>query len=335
MPARLAALLTWIGLGAILLAAFAFSSSTAYPGWAVALPVVGTALVIAGGVAEPAYGAEVLLRLRPFQWMGLISYSLYLWHWPVLTMAAQRSRTGVLSVEQSMWWLLLSLGLAIITYLLVENPVRHSRLLISRRWASLGLAGCLIASSLTVATVEIHLHDTGALATPGLANLATSDPCPSPTRSELTGLQGTGPSPSRRVVARILVVGDSTACTMVPGLEAVGAPAGVRIENAAVVGCGVVSGEIAPDIVNGKNVNSVTRLCQSRANAAQARALRSGHPNIVLWASSWERSSLVVGDGNHQKVVTQGSPQWYAVLQRRMRERVSDSSRLRVPRSSC
>ena len=322
LPARVAALLSWTGLGAILLAAFDFSSSTAYPGWAVALPVVGTALVIAGGIAKPAYGAESLLRLRPFQWLGLVSYSLYLWHWPVLTLAAQHSRTGTLSVANSLWWLVLSLGLAIVTYQLVENPIRHNRPLITKRWASLVLGGCLIASSLTVATVELHLHDSGALATPGLANLATSNPCPAPPQAELTSLQGTGPAASHRIVARILLVGDSTACTMLPGLEAVGAPVGVRIENAAVIGCGVVSAEIAPKIVDGRNVNSDSRLCQSRANAAEAQAVRAGRPNIVLWASSWERAALTVGSGNHQKVVTQGSPQWYAVLQRRMQKRV-------------
>ncbi len=309
LPPRGAALLSWIGLGAVLTAAFAFSSSTAYPGWAVAVPVVGSALVIAGGVAKPAYGAESLLKLRPFQWMGLISYSLYLWHWPVLTMAAQHSRTGTLSVWDSLWWLLVSLGLAIVTYLLLENPIRHSRPLITRRWASLVLGGCLIASSLTVATVELHLHDTGTLATPGLASLATSDPCPPPSQAELSGLLGSGPAPSHRVVARILLVGDSTACTMVPGLEAVGAPAGVRIENAAVIGCGVVNG-------------SSHAVPGAESRRREARALRSGRPNIVLWASAWERTSLVVGSGGHEKVLTAGSPQWYAVMRKRMHQRV-------------
>ena len=322
LPSRLAAALSWTGLGAIVLSAFAFSSSTPYPGWAVAVPVIGTALVIAGGVAESAYGAERLLRLRPFQWMGLVSYSLYLWHWPVLTIAAQHSQSGALSVTGSLWWLLLSLGLAIITYLLLENPIRHSRLLISRRWASLLLGACLIASSLTVATVGIHLHAQGSLATPGLANLKTGAACPSPTKQAVRTLMGTGPTTKRRIVARVLLIGDSTACTMLPGLEAVGAPAGVRIEDGAVIGCGVVSGQIAPNIINGRNVNASSRTCQSRANAAEAKALRAGHPSVVLWASTWERTSLVVRSGAQQKVVDQGSPRWYAVLLKRMEERV-------------
>ena len=151
----------------------------------------------------------------------MISYSLYLWHWPVLTIAAERRGTDSLPVTDALLWLLLSLGLAVITYLLVENPIRHSTFLVSKRWASLALGGCLIASSLTVATAEIHLHDQGTLATPGLANLKTSDPCPSPTNQEVKPLMGVGPTTNHRLVARLMVVGDSTACTMLAGLEAV------------------------------------------------------------------------------------------------------------------
>src|SRR6185437_3366716 len=103
LPALSAALLSWFGLGFIVLSAFVFTQATPYPGWRVALPVVGTALVIAGGVAKPARGAESLLRLRPFQWVGLISYSLYLWHWPVLTLAAQRGGNDSLSLTASLW----------------------------------------------------------------------------------------------------------------------------------------------------------------------------------------------------------------------------------------
>jgi peptidoglycan/LPS O-acetylase OafA/YrhL len=323
LPIRLAALLSWIGLGAIVTAAFAFSSTTAYPGWAVALPVIGTALVIAGGVAKPAYGAESLLRQRPFQWIGLISYSLYLWHWPVLTIAAQRSPTGALSVSESMWWLLLSLGLAIVTYRLIENPIRHNRPLAARRWATLALGGCLIGSTLVVTTVAIHLHQQEALATPGLANLQTGMPCPGPTRQELKNLTGGAVTSTKpRTVARILLVGDSTACTMLPGLEAVGDRVGVQVENGAVIGCGVVSGQLAPQMVDGGNVNQLTGMCQSRASAAEARALRSGRPNVVLWGSTWERSELVSGSGSDQKLLTPGSSQWYSVLRKRMEQRL-------------
>ena len=247
-----------------------------------------------------------LLRLRPFQWIGLVSYSLYLWHWPVLTIAAERRGTDSLPVWDSLLWVLVSLGLAIVTYLLVENPIRHSAFLVSRRSASLALGGCLIAASLTVATVEIHIHGGGALATPGLADVGTGAACPAPTKQELATLRGTGPATTRRVSDRVLLVGDSTACTLLPGLETVGGPLGVQVEDGSVIGCGVVSGQIAPRIVNGANANAATRLCQRRADAAEQRAIRSGPPKVVLWVSTWERDALEVGSGADQKVLAPG-----------------------------
>ena len=327
LPASIAAVLSWSGLGFIVLAAVSFSSSTSYPGFAVALPVMGAAMVIAGGVAEPSWGAEIALRLRPCQWLGLISYSLYLWHWPVLTIAAEHSAGGTLSVWHALGWELLSVVLAVITYRLLENPIRHSRYFIARRWVSLALGGCLIISTFAVATVELHVHGSETLATPGLAGLSTGDACPPPTQQELRSLEGTGPGTSDRVVARILLVGDSTACTMLPGLEAVGGPVGVRVEDASVIGCGVVSGEIAPSFTDGRNVNASTRTCQQRAIASENRALHSGRPNVVVWASSWERSALVVGSGTHQTVVVPGSPRWSAVLINRIEAHVRTFTR--------
>ena len=133
---------------------------------------------------------------------------------------------------------------------------------------------------------------------------------------------GTGHHASPKTVARVLLIGDSTACTMVPGLEAVGAQAGVRIENGAVIGCGVVSGSVASTITDVVNPGDTSPTCQSRANAAEARALRAGAPNVVLWSSSWERSPLVVGSGDHQHVLAAGSRQWYDVLEKRVQQRV-------------
>ena len=64
------------------------------------VPVVGAALVIAGGVGAPRWGTELLLKVRPAQWLGRLSYSLYLWHWPILVIAAQYARKSQLPVWQ-------------------------------------------------------------------------------------------------------------------------------------------------------------------------------------------------------------------------------------------
>ena len=157
IPRTPAAVMTWAGLGGILVAAFTYSSATPYPGVAVALPVVSTALIVAGGMARPTMGAEALLRLSPFQWMGKLSYSLYLWHWPILIIAAQHVGHP-LSVEDNLLWVLFALALSVGSYFLIENPIRHWKFLTRSGARSVSLGGLLIALSLVVATFEIASH---------------------------------------------------------------------------------------------------------------------------------------------------------------------------------
>ena len=128
LPRTVAAVMTWAGLVGILVAAFTYNSATRYPGAAVALPVISTALIVAGGMARPVAGTEFVLRLPPFQWLGRLSYSLYLWHWPILIIAAQHAGHP-LSIEDNLLWLLFALGLSVGSYFLLENPIRHWKFL--------------------------------------------------------------------------------------------------------------------------------------------------------------------------------------------------------------
>ncbi|MFI7544375.1 acyltransferase family protein [Actinoplanes sp. NPDC049599] len=78
LPAPLAAVLTWLGLGAVAVAAAAGDPLPA---------ALGAGLVIAGGCARPSWGARRLLRVKPLQELGRVSYSWFLWHWPLLVLA--------------------------------------------------------------------------------------------------------------------------------------------------------------------------------------------------------------------------------------------------------
>jgi peptidoglycan/LPS O-acetylase OafA/YrhL len=157
LPRHVALVMTWVGLAGILVAAFVFTSATAYPGSAVALPVLSTALVVAGGTAVPTWGAETLLRLTPFRWLGKVSYSLYLWHWPILIIAAQYAGHP-LSVKDNLLWVLLALALSIASYRLVENPVRHSKFLTRSGLRSVCLGVVLVGISIGLLTFEIASH---------------------------------------------------------------------------------------------------------------------------------------------------------------------------------
>lgn len=80
-------LIVFGGFVAIVAAALVFDETTSFPGSAALLPVVGTAAIIAaGGGSERAWHAPVTAS-RPVQWVGDISYSLYLWHWPLIVIA--------------------------------------------------------------------------------------------------------------------------------------------------------------------------------------------------------------------------------------------------------
>jgi peptidoglycan/LPS O-acetylase OafA/YrhL len=153
IPGRWAAVLTWVGLAAVAAAAVAFNAQTAYPGSPVAVPVVGAALVIAGGAAIPRAGAESVLGLRPARWLGKHSYSLYLWHWPILIIAAERAGKTTLPVGENLLYVLLALVLSVATYRLVENPVRHWRV---PSLPSIGLGVALVLTTLLLLSLLIQ-----------------------------------------------------------------------------------------------------------------------------------------------------------------------------------
>ena len=71
----------------ILLACTRLGATTPYPGTAALLPVLGAALVIGAGCAAPSQGCGRVLALPPMRAIGRVSYSWYLWHWPVLVLA--------------------------------------------------------------------------------------------------------------------------------------------------------------------------------------------------------------------------------------------------------
>jgi peptidoglycan/LPS O-acetylase OafA/YrhL len=210
LPRAAAATLTWAAAAAIGFAAVAYSSATSYPGTAVAVPVVGTALVIAGGTPVPRRGVESVLALAPFQWFGRLSYSLYLWHWPILIIAAEAAGLNGLPFHRNLGWLALSVAAAYATHRLVENPVRHARVLARHRWLPIGLGAVLVTVSLTVASLDLVAHQVevgaasvglaGALPPAEVAHLVavapriTTLPSPAPPVAGVKGDWG-GPSP--------------------------------------------------------------------------------------------------------------------------------------------
>ena len=127
--------LGWVGLVAIVGASTLYTARTSFPGWAALAPVVGTVLALRAGVGQPTTALSRFLEWRPLREAGRLSYSWYLWHWPVLVFADGLWVEGVgghLSLPVRLGLLAFSLVLAEGSYRFVENPVRHHRWLAGR-----------------------------------------------------------------------------------------------------------------------------------------------------------------------------------------------------------
>lgn len=125
-----------LGLGMILLPVWLYDAATPFPGLAALPPVLGTALVILA--AQKGTLAHRLLNARIFVGLGLISYSAYLWHQPILVFARVYTLEE-LNPPLAVGGIALSLAMAAMTKRFVEDPFRH-RLLKNRRGLVLGLA---------------------------------------------------------------------------------------------------------------------------------------------------------------------------------------------------
>ncbi|MEQ1579201.1 MAG: acyltransferase family protein [Steroidobacteraceae bacterium] len=118
--------LTWLGLVALGIALFGLNTSSVFPGFWALLPVSGTALIIAGGSARNGSASRGFLSSVPLVAIGKVSYSWYLWHWPLLALW----RAADMSMQDPIRDALaggVSLLLAFATYRWVEQPIRDRK----------------------------------------------------------------------------------------------------------------------------------------------------------------------------------------------------------------
>ena len=186
--------LGWLGLLVVVGAAVRLDADVPYPGTAALWPVLGTALVLAAGASGAAaarssapaaagLGADAALSTWPMRAVGRLSYSWYLWHWPVLVLAA--AALGPLSVPAKVLLVLLALVPSALAYRFIERPVHHAASLAGHPRRSLTMGAALSALAVVAGLLLVSVPGGGALAS--TSAVAASD---------VEGEAGTGRGPA-------------------------------------------------------------------------------------------------------------------------------------------
>lgn len=244
----------WIGLAVVLLACFVPFAH--FPGVGALPAVAGSALLI----AAIQHGERVApLETRPVVFVGLVSYSLYLWHWPLLALdRAMRVGEAPLSVRLSL--VAAAFVLAALSYRYVETPLRRSRAS-HRRSVAAGLACVLALSGCAWAMIPAPLP-------------------PIPLRpcniADIQRPECVGPGP------KVILWGDSFATAWGPLGQSIARKAGEPIVAFATDACPAFAGTIKLGTDEG------TQNCRARNDKLLAY-LKANGADTVLIASRWQQ----------------------------------------------
>lgn len=274
-----------LGAALILVSVFTLTEATAFPGYAALLPCLGAALVIHAGRTGPtAVGA--VLTLRPVVFVGLISYSMYIWHWPLMVFA-RFYKGRDLSTRETLILLVAIAAVSVLSWRLIEVPFRKPKGASDRRpatvfartvWAMAGLAGVGLLGHLSnglpqrftdyvpqeISGRELYKEHTCFLETD-----QPSGAWPGPDKCRIGSLKDAMPT--------ALLWGDSFAAHYVPGLQSVAGTLPFNIVQYTASGCPPV-----------KDLDVRTRPnCQDFNSHVDEIIDRNGI-RVVIMAARWE-----------------------------------------------
>ncbi|WP_276325689.1 acyltransferase family protein [Pseudoclavibacter helvolus] len=242
LPTRVVA--SWLGYAMLGATIMLLPEGVSFPGATALLPVVGTMLVIWAGDVRGAVSPALLGRVKPIVYLGDISYSVYLWHWPIIVILPYALERNFATVDKLVV-IAASIGLAALSKPLVEDRFRRASRRSAATWrgyvpGAIGMlaAGSVAAASLllfvptppdsdgasTVLTGPDMATDPNAPLVPGLS-VRTEDKggmydCFAPSHGPLERCDYGNPDGE----VRIALIGDSHAAHLIPGLiEAVDA----------------------------------------------------------------------------------------------------------------
>ena len=132
------------GVGLMLWGIFGLTSDTPFPSFWAAIPVLGTVLTLHGGQSASKLVPSRLLAIKPIQFIGDISYSLYLWHWPILILTPWVLTENATVVDHVLM-VVASVILAWLSKRFVEDPMRFGWLSTLKAGRQLAVAGLAMA----------------------------------------------------------------------------------------------------------------------------------------------------------------------------------------------
>lgn len=177
------ALCSVAGVAAILAAVVMLREDMAMPGYLTAAPVFGAGLIILGGHWSGRNPVQAILSTRPMVMIGLLSYSWYLWHWPLLALSRAYD-FDLRDPARDLVIALISLVIAYLSYRLVENPVRYGRPGPFRRDGTTIAAGFFLMLVLCLSAGALELWARQAERRPEFAALAAAKADRPPLRSD-------------------------------------------------------------------------------------------------------------------------------------------------------
>jgi peptidoglycan/LPS O-acetylase OafA/YrhL len=235
------------------------------------------ALVIAAA-AHPRRGPIAwLFSWRPLCALGLISYGVYLWHWPV-DLVVTSSRVGVSGWPLTGLQAAITLVIALASYRLVEQPIRHGAL---RGWRIRTLTPVAVgvtAAVVVVATIPPPVPHTNPAA--ALRHLTAEA---HPTATALPPTTSTVPSPP----FRLMVTGDSIAFRLMPAFTALQGTYGYTVTDRTTEGCGLEAGSSAHRLPDGSSPTTAPNCATHWADD-----IAQDHPDVVFVSLAGQ----VVGD---------------------------------------
>lgn len=212
------------GIALIIFSAVSFRHNVPYPSFRSIVPSIGAALVIIAGSSTEKHLVSNLLSVKPMQWLGKISYSWYLWHWPVIALGRLLHPLNDLIINVKL--IIISLFISVFSYYIVERPIRINNNFTKKPAVAFGsfailILICFIISSLWSKNIYEFIKSPEQIkitnAKDDLPEIYSAG-CDEWFNSSSVKICGSGSVDSKRTA---MIVGDSVAAQWYPAIQSI------------------------------------------------------------------------------------------------------------------